>query len=169
MRKRAIPTILVCTLIAAAGAIGCGGESGGTESSLSPSQQASLTGNVAKLARSLGTVATDTGECAAQAGAKGTMKVLNDCANRALGQLSQTVSTFKDDVSELIGKTRGKCKDGLTKVQGDLSKASDELADVSGEVKDGEMAPFVSTTSRLAPVLAKIQGDLGTTLSDCRR
>lgn len=164
--------ILVCASVAAVGATGCGdnpvGSSGAKESSLTPAQQASLTGNVAKLARSLGTVATDTGKCAAQTGVKGSMKVLNECANKALGQLSQTVSEFKDDVSALIAKTTSKCREGLTKVEADLSKASDELADVSGEVKEGEMAPFVSTTSRLAPVLAKIQGDLGATLSACR-
>ena len=155
---------------------GCGeelkvdGEPKAPSPNLTVGEQAKLTANVSKLASSLGTVATDAGRCANpdEIRTKG-IKAVNECASKALAGLSTTVNSFRDDVTGLIGRTSGPCRTGLTTVRDDLAKAADELKDVSGEVAEGELTPFVSTTGRLTPVLAKIQGDLGSTLSACRR
>jgi len=176
MTNRRTTITLLAVAAVALPAAGCGEDlqvNGGSKEpspTLSVGEQAKLTANVSKLAGSLATVATDAGKCANpdEIRTKG-IKAVNECASKALAGLSATVNSFRDDVTGLISKTTGPCKEGLTAVRGDLAKASDELSDVSGEVAEGELTPFVSTTGRLAPVLAKIQGDLGSTLSACRR
>lgn len=160
------------TAIAAAAllvASGCGGSEGKTSPTLTAGQQASLGTQVAALASNVGSVATDAGKCAKSADvARKGVGAVNDCANQALSKLSGEIAAFRDRVGDLAAKTTGPCSDALKTLKADLSKAATETGDIKDEVGGGEMSPFVATASRLAPVLAKMQGDLASALSACR-
>lgn len=164
---RALATAAVISLAVA----GCGGGDGsdGTSPKLTAGEQASLSSHVAKLADDLGSVATDAGKCvkAGEVAKKG-MKAVNECASKAITGLSGELSAFGDDVGKLVDRTTGPCRDSLEKIRTDLSGAEEQTAEIGDDVSKGELAPFALTAQKLAPVLAKLQGNLASALSACR-